>query len=98
MSSATTRHDVRTNLPTGWTVETERTTYDELVGRDDTTVLSRQAQTRRAVYIHEVVAGEDVWEDAVHRSGRGGDRGITTDLATAKHIAFAFMNDSVTGV
>ena len=81
--------------PTGWTLETERTTYDELMGRDYTTVLYRQEHTGRAVYIHEVIDGENVWEYTVHRSGRDGDLGATADLETAKQIAFAFMNDPV---
>ena len=83
------------NLPTGWVLETERTTHDEVMGRDYTTVLYRQEHTRRAVYIHEVIDGENVWEYTVHRSGRDGDLGTTADLETAKQIAFAFMNDSV---
>jgi hypothetical protein len=76
-------------------LETERTTYDELMGRDYTTVLYRQEHTGRAVYIHEVIDGENVWEYTVHRSGRDGDLGATADLETAKQIAFAFMNDPV---
>lgn len=80
--------------PTGWVLETEQTTYDELMGREYTTVLYRQEDTRGAVYIHEVIDGDNVWEYAVHRSGRGGDLGTADDLEAAKQIAFAFMNDS----
>jgi len=76
-------------------LETERTTYDELMGRDYTTVLYRQEDTRSAVYINEVIDGDNVWEYIVHRSGRNGDLGTTTDLEAAKEIAFAFMSDSV---
>ena len=81
--------------PTGWKLETERTTHDELMGRDYTTVLYRQEDTRSAVYINEVIDGDNVWEYIVHRSGRDGDLGTAADLETAKGIAFAFMNDSV---
>jgi hypothetical protein len=84
--------------PTGWALETERTIYDELMGRDYTTVLYRQEHTGRAVYIHEVIDGENVWEYTVHRSGRDGDLGTTDDLEAAKQIAFAFMNDAATSV
>jgi hypothetical protein len=88
----------RRSPPTGWTLESERTVYDELMGRDYTTVLYRQEDTRSAVYINEVIDGSNVWEYAVHRSGRDGDLGTTTDLETAKQIAFEFMNDTVDSV
>jgi hypothetical protein len=84
--------------PAGWTLETERTTHDELMGRDYTTVLYRQEDSRSAVYIHEVIDGENVWKYTVHRSGRDGDLGAAADLETAKEIAFAFMNDAVDSV
>lgn len=48
------------NLPTGWVLETERTTRDEVMGRDYTTVLYRQEHTRSAVYINEVIDGGNV--------------------------------------
>ncbi|WP_251330290.1 hypothetical protein [Haloplanus pelagicus] len=83
------------NPPRGWELETERTTYDELMGRDYTTVLYRQEDTRNAVYIHEVINGDNVWAYAVHRSGRDGNLGTAADLEAAKRIAFAFMNDPV---
>jgi hypothetical protein len=86
------------NPPTGWVLETERTTDDELMGRDYTTVLYRQEHTGRAVYINEVIDGDNVWEYIVHRSGRDGDLGTTADLETAKEMAFAFMSDSVASV
>jgi hypothetical protein len=82
------------SLPTDWTLETERTTHDELMGRDYTTVLYRQEDTGRAVYINEVIDGDNVWEYAIHRSGVGGDLGTAADLESAKGIAFAFMNDA----
>jgi hypothetical protein len=82
----------------GWVLEAERTTYDELMGRDYTTVLYRREDTRSAVYINEVIDGDNVWEYIVHRSGRDGDLGTAADLETAKGIAFAFMNDSVASV
>ncbi|MFD1687486.1 hypothetical protein [Halobellus litoreus] len=76
-------------------LETERTIYDELIGRDYTTVLYRQEDTRSAVYINEVIDGDNVWEYIVHRSGRDGDLGTAADLEAAKEVAFAFMNDPV---
>nr|WP_305149300.1 hypothetical protein [Halobellus litoreus] len=76
-------------------METERTIYDELIGRDYTTVLYRQEDTRSAVYINEVIDGDNVWEYIVHRSGRDGDLGTAADLEAAKEVAFAFMNDPV---
>jgi hypothetical protein len=86
------------NPPTGWMLETERTTHDELMGRDYTTVLYRQEHTRNAVYINEVIGGDNVWKYMVHRSGRDGDLGTAADLETAKGIAFAFMEESVASV
>jgi hypothetical protein len=86
------------NLPTDWALEAERTRYDELMGRNYTTVLYRQEGTRNAVYINEVIDGSNVWEYAVHRSGRDGDLGTAADLETAKEIAFAFMEESVASV
>ena len=95
-TTSVTEHDFRTEpsdrLGTGNRAD------DALMGRDYTTVLYRQEQTRRAVYIHEVIDGENVWRYTVHHSGRDGDLGTTTDLETAKEIAFAFMNDSVASV
>jgi len=79
-------------------LETERTTHDEFMGRDYTTVLYRQEHTRSAVYINEVIDGRNVWEYHVHHSGRDGDLGTAADLETAKGMAFAFMNDSVASV
>jgi hypothetical protein len=86
------------NPPTGWVLETERTTHDEFTGRDYTTVLYRQEHTRSAVYINEVIDGRNIWEYYVHHSGRDGDLGRVADLETAKQIAYTFMNDSVTSV
>jgi len=86
------------NPPTGWVLETERTTHDELMGRDYTTVLYRQEHTRSAVYINEIIDAENVWKYTVHHSGRDGDLGTTADLETAKQVAFAFMNESVANV
>ncbi|SEP14591.1 hypothetical protein SAMN04487948_11687 [Halogranum amylolyticum] len=57
------------NLPTGLVLETERTTHDEVMGRDYTTVRYRQEHTRSAVYINEVIDGENVWKYSVHHSG-----------------------------
>ncbi|WP_241966749.1 hypothetical protein [Haloplanus aerogenes] len=79
-------------------MDTEQTTHDELMGRDYTTVLYRQEHTRDAVYINEVIDGENVWKYAVHRSGRDGDLGTAADLEAAKEIAFAFMDNSVGSV
>ncbi|MDG5775118.1 hypothetical protein VB773_20555 [Haloarculaceae archaeon H-GB2-1] len=81
------------NPPTGWVLEIEQTTHDELMGRDYTTVLYRQEHTRSAVYINEVIDGRNVWEYNVHHSGRDGDLGTAADLETAKQIAYAFMNE-----
>ncbi|MFD1684845.1 hypothetical protein [Halobellus litoreus] len=86
------------NPPTGWVLETERTTHDELMGRDYTTVLYRQEHSRKAVYINEVIDGRNVWEYNVHHSGRDGDLGTAADLETAKQIAYVFMSDSVARV
>lgn len=83
------------NLPADWVLETEETTHDEFMGRDYTTVLYRQEHTRRAVYINEIIDGENTWRYYVHHSGRDGDLGTAADLETAKGIAFVFMNDSV---
>ena len=83
------------NLPVGWVLETERTTHDEVMGRDYTTVRYRQEHTRSAVYINEVIDGENVWKYSVHHSGRDGDLGTAVDLETAKEMAFAFMSESV---
>jgi hypothetical protein len=83
------------NPPEDWTLETERTTHDELMGRDYTTVLYRQEHTRDAVYINEVVDGENVWQYSVHHSGRDGDIGVADDLEAAKRMALAFMNEPV---
>jgi len=85
-------------LPAGWVLESERTTHDELMGREYTTVLYRQEHTRGAVYINEVIDGENVWKYIVHHSGWDGDIGTTADLETAKRMAFAFMNESVASV
>jgi hypothetical protein len=79
--------------PTGWIVETERTTYDDMMGREYTTILYREEATRRAVYIHEIIDAENVWRYIVHRSGPEGNLGTSAELATAKEIAFEFMND-----
>ncbi len=86
------------NPPTGWVLETERTTHDEFMGRDYTTVLYRQEHTRSVVYINEVIDGRNVWEYNVHHSGRDSDLGTAADLETAKQIAYAFMNDSIASV
>ncbi|MFO7925499.1 MAG: hypothetical protein ACQET5_08465 [Halobacteriota archaeon] len=86
------------NLPTGWVLETERTTHDEFMGREYTTVLYRQEHTRSTVYLNEVIDGENVWKYNVHHSGHDGDLGTAADLETAKQMAFAFMNESVTSV
>ncbi|WP_458210714.1 hypothetical protein [Haladaptatus sp. NG-SE-30] len=86
------------NIPGDWMLETERTTHDEVMGRDYTTVLYRQEHTRSAVYINEVIDGRNVWEYNVSHSGQDGDLGTAADLETAKQIAFAFMNDSVASV
>lgn len=82
------------SLPADWTLETERTTHDEIMGRDYTTVIYRQEDTRSAVYINEVIGGENVWKYSVHHSGGGGDLGTTEDLEAAKEIALAFINES----
>jgi hypothetical protein len=82
------------DLPEGWVLETEQTTHDQIMGRDYTTVLYRQEDTRSAVYINEVIDGENVWKYNVHRSGLDGDRGTTPDLETAKEMAVAFMSES----
>ena len=79
-------------------LETEQTTHDEVMGRDYTRVLYRQEQTRSAVYINEVIDGENVWKYNVHHSGRNGDLGTAGDLEKAKQIAFEFMNESVASV
>jgi hypothetical protein len=81
-------------LPAEWTLESERTTHDELMGREYTTVLYRQEHTGGAVYINEVVDGENVWRYSVHHSGRDGDIGVADDLEAAKELALAFMNES----
>ena len=86
------------NLPADWVLEAERTTHDEFMGRDYTTVLYRQEHTRRAVFINEIIDGENIWRYYVHHSGRDGDLGTATDLETAKQMAAAFMNDSVASV
>jgi len=86
------------DLPEDWVVETERTTHNGVMGRERTTVVYRQEHTRRAVYINEVIDGRNLWEYYVHHSGRDGDLGTVADLETAKGIAYAFMNDSVTSV
>jgi hypothetical protein len=65
------------------------------MGRDYTTVRYRRELTGDAVYIHEVIGGENVWKYAVHHSGPDGDIGTATDLGTAKEMAFAFMTESV---
>lgn len=80
--------------PAGWIVETERTTYDDMMGRDYTTILYRQEATRRAVHIHEIIDAENVWMYTVHRSGPNGDLGTSAELETAKEIAFEFMRDT----
>ena len=85
------------NPPTGWVLETERTTRDELIGRDST-VLYRQEHSRKAVYINEVIDGRNVWEYMVHHSGQDGDLGTVADLETAKQVAYAFMNKSAATV
>lgn len=85
-------------IPGDWMVETERTTYDEVMDRDYTTVLYRQELTRSAVYINEVIDGENLWKYSVHHSGRDGELGTAADLETAKQMAFAFMNESVDSV
>ena len=46
------------DLPSGWVLETGRTTHDEFMGREYTTVLYRQEHTRGAVYINEINDGE----------------------------------------
>jgi hypothetical protein len=79
-------------------LETDRTTHDEIMGRNYTTVLYRQEHTRSAVYINQIIDGRNVWAYYVHHSGRDGDLGTAADLETAKQIAHAFMNDSATGV
>ena len=81
--------------PTGWTLETERTVHDEFMGREYTTVLYRQERTGRAVYIHEVIDGENVWRYTVHCSGQHGELGTAADVEAAKRIALGFMNDAV---
>ena len=81
-------------FPSDWVLETEQTIHDEIMGRDYTTVLYRQEHTRSAVYINEVIDGENVWKFSVHHSGRDGDLGTAADLETAKQMAFAFMNES----
>ena len=86
------------NLPTGWVLETERTTHDEVMGRDYTTVLYRQEHTRSAVDINVVIDGGNVWTYDVHHSGQDGDLGTAADLETAKQMAFAFTNDSAASV
>mgnify|MGYP006298560997 CR=1 FL=1 len=86
------------DLPSGWALETERTTHDEFMGREYTTVLYRQEHTRGAVYINEVIDGDNVWKYNVHHSGQDGDLGPAVDLERAKQMAFAFMNESVTSL
>lgn len=86
------------DIPGDWSLETEQTIHDEFVGRDYTTVIYRQEDTRSAVYINEVVDGENVWKYNVHHSGRNGALGTADDLETAKQIALAFMNESVASV
>ena len=86
------------SLPEAWVLETEQTTHDEFMGRDYTRVLYRQENTGSAVYINEVIDGKNVWKYYVHHSGQDGDLGTAVDLETAKQMAFAFMNESVTSV
>jgi hypothetical protein len=81
-------------LPNGWAVESEQTIYDEFMGREYTTVRYRQENTRRAVYINEVIGGENVWRYYVHHTGLDGDLGTADDLETANTTG-AYIHDRV---
>lgn len=78
-------------LPTDWVLETEDTTHDTVMGRDYTTVRYRHERTRRAVYISEIIDGENRWKYNVHHSGHDGDLGTAADLDTAKGLAVAYI-------
>ena len=88
--------DSTNDLPAGWSIETERTTHDTVMGRAYTTVVYRQTPSRHAVYINEVIDGENVWRYDVHLSGPDGAHGTADDLETAKRLAVAFITDSDT--
>lgn len=81
-------------LPGNWVLETDRTTHHAGMGRDYTTVVYREAETRSAVYINEVIAGDDVWRYRVHHSGRDGDVGVVDDLESAREMALAYIEDA----
>lgn len=82
------------SLPAGWSLESEETTYDRMMGRDYTTVIYREENTGLAVRINEVLEPKaNSWGYHVHHSGRNGDLGVVKDLNTAKQTALTFMSE-----
>lgn len=83
------------SLPAGWSLESEETIYDRMMGRDYTTVIYREENTGLAVRINEVLEPKaNSWGYHVHHSGRNGDLGTVEDLDTAKQTALTFMAES----
>ncbi len=84
-------------LPAGWSLESEDTRYDSMMGRDYTSVVYRQEQTNEAVRISEVVeAKANTWGFMVHHSGRNGTLGFVEELADAKETAIDYMAEGAT--
>lgn len=82
-------------LPSGWLLESEETTYDSMMGREYATVVYRQRDTDATVRIFEILQPKaNTWGYHVHSSGRNGDIGTADDLDSAKDMALTYMGDN----
>lgn len=81
-----------TELPTNWSLDAKRTTAN--MGREYTMVRYSRTDGTASVYIRDVIDGDDTWEFNVSHSGRDRHLGVEADLASAKELAVAYMQDA----
>lgn len=87
--------DSDVELPADWSLESEETQYDSMMGREYTSVVYRHEPTDHAVRISEAIEPKaNTWGFQVHHSGRNGNLGFSEELSEAKQAAIAFMSGS----
>lgn len=87
--------DSKVALPADWSLESEETRYDSMMGREYTSVVYRQENTNQAVRISEVIEPKaNTWGFVVHHSGKNGTLGFVEAMTDAKQMAIDFMAEA----